>query len=149
MDYPALLAILGGGQLARMTAEAAARLGIEAAILEKEPDSPAARITARALVGNFDDRRQLELLVEGALAVTLENEFVEASTLDWLASRGVPVFPTGRTLALVQDKLEQKGFMQSAGIPVPAFQEVRALEDIAEAGERWGWPLMLKARRNA
>ena len=148
MDYPALLAILGGGQLARMTAEAAAPLGIEVAILEKEPQSPAARIAARALVGSFDDRRQLELLVEGALAVTLENEFVEASTLDWLASRGVLVFPTGHTLALVQDKLVQKQFMESAGIPVPAFREVRSREDIVEAGERWGWPLVLKARRN-
>ena len=148
MDYPALLAILGGGQLARMTAEAAAQLGIEVAILEKEPESPAARIAARALVGDFADRAQLAALVEGALAATLENEFVEASTLDWLASRGVPIFPTGRTLALVQDKLVQKRFMESAGIPVPAFCEVHSPEDIAEAGERWGWPLVLKARRN-
>jgi 5-(carboxyamino)imidazole ribonucleotide synthase len=148
MDYPALLAILGGGQLARMTAEAAAPLGIEVAILEKEPQSPAARIAARALVGNFHDQQQLEELVHGALAATLENEFVEASILDWLASRGVSVFPTGRTLALVQDKLVQKRFMESAGIPVPAFQEVRAPEDVSEAGERWGWPLVLKARRN-
>ena len=148
MNYPTLIAILGGGQLARMTAEAAAHLGIETAILEREPNSPAARIAARALVGSWDDQTQLLALAEGALAVTLENEFVDAPSLFWLEQQGVPVYPTGRTLGLVQDKLEQKRFMHGAGIPVPEFAEVRAQEDIVEAGERWGWPLLLKARRN-
>jgi 5-(carboxyamino)imidazole ribonucleotide synthase len=148
MNYPTLIAILGGGQLARMTAEAAAPLGIEAAILEREPNSPAARIAARALVGSWDDRTQLLSLAEGALAVTLENEFVDAPSLIWLEQQGISVYPTGRTLGLVQDKLEQKRFMQGAGIPVPEFAEMRRPEDIVEAGERWGWPLLLKARRN-
>ena len=148
MNYPALIAILGGGQLARMTAEAAAHFGIETAILEREPDSPAARISARALVGNWDDQCQLLALAEGALAVTLENEFVDAPSLIWLEQQGVPVYPSGRTLGLVQDKLEQKRFMYGAGIPVPEFAEVRTRDDIVEAGERWGWPLLLKARRN-
>jgi 5-(carboxyamino)imidazole ribonucleotide synthase len=149
MNYPTLIAILGGGQLARMTAEAAAHLGIETAILEREPDSPAARIAARALVGSWDDRSKLLALAEGALVVTLENEFVDAPSLVWLEQQGVPVYPTGRTLGLVQDKLEQKRFMRGAGIPVPEFAEVRTQEDIVEAGKLWGWPLLLKARRNA
>jgi 5-(carboxyamino)imidazole ribonucleotide synthase len=148
LSYPALVAILGGGQLARMTAEAAARLGIEVAILEREPNSPAARMAARSLVGAWDDYAQLLALAEGALAVTLENEFVDAPSLEWLAAQGVPVFPAGRTLALVQDKLEQKRFMQAAGIPMPLFAEVSERNDILRAGEEWGWPLVLKARRN-
>src|SRR5579883_3390029 len=148
LSYPALVAILGGGQLARMTAEAAARLGIEVAILEREPNSPAARMAARSLVGAWDDYAQLLALAEGALAVTLENEFVDAPSLEWLAAQGVPVFPAGRTLALVQDKLEQKRFMQAAGIPMPLFAEVSERNDILRAGEEWGWPVVLKARRN-
>jgi 5-(carboxyamino)imidazole ribonucleotide synthase len=148
LPYPALLGILGGGQLARMTAEAAARLGIEVAILEREASSPAARLAAREVVGAWTDHERLAELAAGTLAVTLENEFVDAPLLAWLKERGVPVFPTARTLAAVQDKLEQKRFMAEAGVPVPAFAEVAALEDIAAAGERWGWPLVLKARRN-
>lgn len=148
LQYPAVVGILGGGQLARMTAEAAARLGIEVAILEREPASPAARMAAREVVGAWTDRARLAELAEGALAVTLENEFVEVEALAFLAERGVPVFPTARTLGLVQDKLEQKRFMRAAGVPVPAFAAVTEPEDVARAAADWGWPLVLKARRN-
>lgn len=146
--YPALVAILGGGQLARMTAEAASRLGVEVAILEREPNSPAGRIAAREITGAWDERARLAELARDALVVTLENEFVDAPSLDWLSEQGVAVFPTGRTLATVQDKLAQKQFMRAAGIPTPRFAEVADATDIERAGEGWGWPLLLKARRN-
>jgi 5-(carboxyamino)imidazole ribonucleotide synthase len=149
LPAPALVGILGGGQLARMTAGAASRLGIEVAILEREAGSPAGRLAAREVIGGWSDRAALSALAAGTLAVTLENEFVDAAALDWLAARGVPVFPTPRTLALVQDKLAQKRFMADAGIPVPAFRAVETREDIARAGAEWGWPLVLKARRDS
>jgi 5-(carboxyamino)imidazole ribonucleotide synthase len=148
LPYPALLGILGGGQLARMTVEAASRLGIEVAILEREANSPAGRMAAREVTGEWTDHDQLAALAEGVLAVTLENEFVDAPALAWLEERGVPVFPTAATLAAVQDKLTQKRFMSAAGVAVPDFAEVRVREDITTAGERWGWPVVLKARRN-
>jgi 5-(carboxyamino)imidazole ribonucleotide synthase len=148
IPYPAQVAILGGGQLARMTAEAAARLGIEVAILEREPGSPAARIAAREVVGAWDDRAALARLAQSALAVTLENEFVDAAGLAWLEAHGAPVFPTARTLARVQDKLEQKRFMAAAGVPVPAFRAVAAAGDVERAAAEWGWPVVLKARRD-
>lgn len=148
LPYPALVGILGGGQLARMTAEAAARLGAEVAILERESASPAARMAAREVVGGWVDHERLRELAQGALVVTLENEFVDAPSLTWLAEQGVPVFPTGQMLATVQDKLAQKRFMRAAGVPVPAFADVTAPEDIARAAAEWGWPVVLKARRN-
>jgi 5-(carboxyamino)imidazole ribonucleotide synthase len=148
LEYPALVGILGGGQLARMTAEAASTLGIEVAILEHEANSPAGRIAMREVTGAWTDEAALAALAKDALAVTLENEFVEVSALEWLAARGVDVFPTARTLATVQDKLLQKQHMRSAGVPVPDLAEVTRPEDITAAGERWGWPLVLKARRN-
>jgi 5-(carboxyamino)imidazole ribonucleotide synthase len=140
--------MLGGGQLARMTAEAASTLGIEVAILEHEANSPAGRIAAREVTGAWTDEAALAALAKDALVVTLENEFVEVAALEWLAARGVPVFPTARTLATVQDKLLQKQHMRAAGVPVPEFAEVTGANDILAAGERWGWPLVLKARRN-
>ncbi|MGH2487987.1 MAG: 5-(carboxyamino)imidazole ribonucleotide synthase, partial [Ktedonobacterales bacterium] len=106
------------------------------------------RIAAREVVGAWDDRAKLAELARGALVVTLENEFVDAPSLDWLSARGVAVYPTGRTLATVQDKLEQKRFMRAAGVPVPRFAEVAEQGDIERAGREWGWPLLLKARRN-
>src|SRR5512146_1656394 len=103
LEYPALVGILGGGQLARMTAEAAAALGVEVAILEHDANSPAGRIAAREVTGAWTDELALAALARDVLAVTLENEFVEVSALEWLATCGVPVFPTARTLATVQD----------------------------------------------
>jgi 5-(carboxyamino)imidazole ribonucleotide synthase len=147
-EYPALVGILGGGQLARMTAEAASTLGIEVAILEHEANSPAGRIAAREVTGAWTDEATLAALAKDALAVTLENEFVEVAALEWLAARGIAVFPTARMLATVQDKLLQKQHMRAADVPVPEFAEVTDTDDILAAGERWGWPLVLKARRN-
>jgi 5-(carboxyamino)imidazole ribonucleotide synthase len=148
LDYPALVGILGGGQLARMTAEAASTLGIEVAILEREANSPAGRIAAREVTGAWTDEQALAALAQDALAITLENEFVEVAALELLTARGMLVFPAARTLATVQDKLRQKQNMRAAGVPMPEFAEATSVDDIVAAGERWGWPLVLKARRN-
>jgi 5-(carboxyamino)imidazole ribonucleotide synthase len=148
LAFPALVGILGGGQLARMLAEAASPLGIEVAVLEREADSPAGRLAAREITGAWADPAALAQLAEGALAVTLENEFVDVDALAWLEARGVPVFPSARTLAAVQDKLEQKRLLRAAGVPMPDFAPVTRLEDITRAAADWGWPLLLKARRN-
>ena len=149
LRYPAQVGILGGGQLARMMAEAASQLGIEVTILEHEADSPAGRIAAREAVGGWLDYDKLAELADGALAVTLENEFVDVAALEWLEARGVPVFPSSATLATVQDKLAQKQFMRAAGIPVPDFREVTSLDEVMQAAQDWGWPLLLKGRRNS
>ena len=130
-----------------MTAEAASRLGVEVAILEH---GPAARRVgspprSRRRVGRA---RQAGQACAGRARRHLENEFVDAPSLDWLAGQGVEVYPTGRTLATVQDKLAQKRFMRAAGVPVPRFAEGATAEDIERAGREWGWPLLLKARRN-
>lgn len=148
LAYPGQIAILGGGQLARMTAEAAAQLGLEVAILERGPGSPAGRIAAREVVGGWSDHDALAALAEGALVVTLENEFVDVGSLAWLEQQGSLVFPSSATLATVQDKLAQKRFMAAAGVPVPRFRGVESQHDVESAAAEWGWPLVLKARRD-
>ncbi|HET9110222.1 MAG TPA: 5-(carboxyamino)imidazole ribonucleotide synthase [Ktedonobacterales bacterium] len=149
MRYPALLGILGGGQLARMTAEAASQLGIEVAIMEKEANSPAGRIAAREVVGGWLDFDRLAELADGVLAVTLENEFVDVAALEWLEAHGVVVYPTAHTLAMTQDKYEQKRFMRAAGVPTTDFAPAESADDVTRAAEQWGWPLVLKGRRNS
>jgi 5-(carboxyamino)imidazole ribonucleotide synthase len=149
LTYPALLGVLGGGQLARMTAEAAARLGVELAVMEKEPNSPAARIAAREVVGGWLDYERLAALAVGTLAVTLENEFVDLEALEWLEAQGAAVYPTARTLALIQDKYDQKRFMRDAGLPMVDFAAVSSVDDIERAATEWGWPLALKGRHGS
>jgi 5-(carboxyamino)imidazole ribonucleotide synthase len=141
--------ILGGGQLARMTAEAARDLGVEIVVLEREAGSPAGQIVGATneVVGDWRDVAAREALAARVDLITLENEFVDAAALHWFVERGVPVYPTPDTLAIIQDKLHQKDTLSAAGLPVPRFEPVRSANELREVGTELGWPLLLKARR--
>src|SRR3990170_2760970 len=80
--------------------------------------------------------------------ITLENEFVDAPLLKHLESLCKIVLPTAHTVGLIQDKLSQKQTLEKNGIGVPHFMGVSSYEDIYKAGEQFGWPLLLKTRRN-
>jgi 5-(carboxyamino)imidazole ribonucleotide synthase len=140
--------ILGGGQLARMTVEAANRLGIKIAIAEVEEDSPAGKIAAFEIVGQWSNPEVLDKLARHCDVITLENEFVDSDILQYLEARGLPVYPSALTLRLVQDKARQKQVLRMAGLPVPAFASVETPDDVLTFAEKHQWPLILKARRN-
>lgn len=142
------IGIFGGGQLAQMLTQAAISLGLETAIFERTPDSPAGRLTKHEVVGPWEDEGVLAHVATLCDLVTLENEFVDARLLHLLEARDVPVYPTATTVGLVQDKYIQKRQIERAGLPVPAFQLVAAPEQALEAGAALGWPMVLKARRN-
>jgi 5-(carboxyamino)imidazole ribonucleotide synthase len=142
------LGILGGGQLAQMLTQAAISLGIETAIFERTADSPAARLTQHSIVGQWDDESALSSFAALCDVVTLENEFVDAGVLRRLEAMGLPVYPASATLAQLQDKLIQKQAMAVAGLPVPAFCAVESPDDVAAAGQEFGYPMVLKARRD-
>jgi 5-(carboxyamino)imidazole ribonucleotide synthase len=142
------IGIFGGGQLAQMLTQAAVSLGLETAIFERTPDSPAGRLTRHEVVGPWDDPEALALFADQCDLVTLENEFVDAEILARLEARGMPVYPTAATVGLVQDKLTQKQCVAAAGLEVPAFRGVASPAEVVMAGVELGWPLVLKARRN-
>lgn len=144
------LGILGGGQLARMTLQAASTLGLDVVIAERFSDSPAARLTNTSLVfgAGWDDAAALDQLAALAPVVTLESEFVDAGVLAGLEARGAQVWPAPRCVATVQDKLLQKQALLQAELPVPAFEAVDGPADLTRIGAELGWPLMLKARRD-
>jgi 5-(carboxyamino)imidazole ribonucleotide synthase len=144
------LGILGGGQLGRMTLQAASVLGLQVVIAERAPRSPAARLTDTSLVfpNGWDDPAQLAELARLAPVVTLENEFVDADVLRQLERFGARVLPGPDCVATVQDKLRQKQALAAAELPVPAFRAVDRPADVAALGDELGWPLMLKARRD-
>lgn len=142
--------ILGGGQLARMTAEAAPALGVDVVVLEREAGSPAGLVvgSANEIVGDWRDPAARRALAERVDLLTLENEFVDADALAELVAGGRPVYPPPASVRLIQDKLAQKGALAAAGLPVPAFRPVESAAELTAAGADFGWPLVLKARRN-
>jgi 5-(carboxyamino)imidazole ribonucleotide synthase len=144
------LGILGGGQLGRMTLQAASALGLDVVIAERFPDSPAARLTAESIVFStgWDDPPTLAQLARRAPLITLESEFVDAGVLDTLERLGARVLPTPACVRVVQDKLLQKQALAAAELPVPRFRPVADASELCQAGAELGWPLMLKARRD-
>ena len=142
------IGILGGGQLAQMLTQAAISLGVEVVICERLPDSPAARYTQYAVVGPWEDETVLTAFARQCDLVTLENEFIDASILERIETHGVPVLPRPATVAVVQDKLRQKERLASAGLTVPPFRSVTTPNDVLTAAQEFGWPLVLKTRRN-
>jgi 5-(carboxyamino)imidazole ribonucleotide synthase len=144
------LGILGGGQLGRMTLQAASAIGIDVVVGERFSDSPAARLTSQSIVftQGWDDVQALDNLAKLAPVVTLENEFVDAGVLEALELRGARVLPAPACVRVVQDKLLQKQALHAAALPVPCFRSVTDPADLRQAGAELGWPVMLKARRD-
>lgn len=140
------LGILGGGQLAQMLTQAAISLGLETAIYDTVPDSPASRLTHTRAIGAWDDLATLRAFAAGCDVLTLENEFVFAAPLAELAASGVQVYPRPATLATIQDKLLQKQAIQKAGLSVPQFAAVDSPDEVREFAKTVGYPLVLKVR---
>ena len=111
----AVIGILGGGQLGRMLAMAAARLGFDVAILTPETDSPAGRVAAHAIVGAYDDEAALAELARLSDAVTFEFENVPAAVVARLQALGMEVAPGPKALAVAQDRVAEKSFFVEVG----------------------------------
>ena len=143
----ATIGILGGGQLGRMMAMAAARLGFDTAILTPDGDSPAARVAAHAIVAAYDDPAALRALAELAQVITFEFENVPAATLAELERLGATVAPNTRSLAIAQDRMEEKSFLNTAGIATVGFAKIDDEAGLRAALQRFGPPLLLKTRQ--
>ncbi len=144
----ATLGILGGGQLAKMTAQAASVLGIRVVIFAQKDDEPALDVTPHHIIGAWEDDALLQQFAKACDVITLESEFVDIPLLRRIESFGTRVYPSPSTLEKIQDKLDQKRTMQNAGIDVPRFKKVSVPTDILEASVEFGFPLVVKARRN-
>lgn len=141
------LGVVGGGQLGRMLAEAAAPLGVETVVLDPTPDCPAAPVVRDQIVGPFDDPAAVRRLAERADVLTFEIELADPDLLDDVADEfGVPVHPSPDTLRVIQDKLVQKRHLQDHDIPVAPFRPVSTLGDLRDGLAEFGYPAMLKAR---
>ncbi|MGH7017949.1 MAG: 5-(carboxyamino)imidazole ribonucleotide synthase [Caulobacteraceae bacterium] len=141
------IGVMGGGQLGRMLALAAARLGFATVILSPEADCPAGKVAERTIVGAYDDGPSLRALVESCEVITYEFENVPAAAVRALEAFGARVAPSSRALAISQDRLEEKKVLNASGAPTVAFAQVDGLADLKTALGRLGAPLLLKTRR--
>jgi 5-(carboxyamino)imidazole ribonucleotide synthase len=141
----ATIGILGGGQLGRMTAMAAARLGYRCHVLAPEAESPAADVAAAFTCAPYDDEAALAAFAAAVDVVTLEFENLPVAALELLA-RSRPVRPGAAVLRVTQDRLVEKAFVQGLGIEVTRFARVTSADELAAACQRIG-PGVLKTTR--
>ena len=140
------LGVVGGGQLGRMLAEAAAPLGVEVIVLDPTPECPASTVARDQIVAAFDDPDGIRALAARVDALTFEIELADPDVLAAAsADHGVPVHPDPNTLETIQDKLVQTEALADAGIPVPEFAAVATVEGVQRLVEEFGG-VMLKAR---
>ena len=142
----ASIGIIGGGQLGRMLAAAAARLGYRTIILEPQPDCPAAQLANRQIVAAYDDPQALAELAQDCAVVTYEFENVPVAAAERLAA-SVAVYPPPLALEVSQDRLVEKRFLTGRGISTADFLPVDNDTDLAAALEAFGGSGVLKTRR--
>ena len=142
----ATIGILGGGQLARMIALAAAPLGLKAHIYAPEAGSPAFDVASTHTQAAYDDLAALERFARSVDVVTYEFENVPVYTADFLAGH-VPVHPGAKALGITQDRLEEKTFVSRLGIETAPFAAVNSVAELEQALEEIGRPAVLKTRR--
>jgi 5-(carboxyamino)imidazole ribonucleotide synthase len=140
------IGILGGGQLGRMLALAAYPLGVEVRCFDPSPDAPAG-IVADLVVGEYDDTAAIGRFLNGVDLVTYEFENVPVPAVR-LVEKSVPVYPPAGALEVGQDRLREKEFFLSLGIPTPAFYQVDSYQDLKKAVASIGLPAVLKTRRS-
>jgi len=140
------IGILGGGQLARMLAMEAARLGLKTHIYCDEANAPAFDVAARSTVGSYADRDALARFAGVVEVVTCEFENVPAETLE-VAARVAPVFPSAKSFAVAQDRLTEKDSIRALDIAVVPYASVTSLADLCAAMRTVALPALLKTRR--
>jgi 5-(carboxyamino)imidazole ribonucleotide synthase len=127
-----LLAILGGGQLGRMTAMAARTMGYHVRVMDPEQNCPASYVVDESIVGRWDDVDAARRLATGADAVTLEIEQIGVDALEQVA-RIAPLRPGVEPIRIIQDKTLQKAWLADAGFPVGPFRVVRGVAELQDA----------------
>ena len=140
------IGIVGGGQLGRMAALAAARLGYRCHVLTPEPDSPAGLVSAGVTLGDYEDPTALRAFAAKVDVITFEFENVSAEGLDLLASLR-PVRPSPAVLRISQDRVVEKSFLNDAGVPTAPWRRVDDLDGLRDAMAVLGTKSILKTTR--
>ncbi|MEH0933889.1 5-(carboxyamino)imidazole ribonucleotide synthase [Micromonospora psammae] len=142
-----VVGMVGGGQLARMTHQAAIALGQSLRVLALAPDDGAALVAADVQYGDHTDLAALRTFAKGCDVVTFDHEHVPTEHIRALAAEGVKLFPPADALLHAQDKRVMRERLAELGAPNPAWRPVATPEDLVAFGDEQGWPVVLKAAR--
>jgi 5-(carboxyamino)imidazole ribonucleotide synthase len=142
-----VVAMVGGGQLSRMTHQAAIALGQTLRVLATDPAESAALVTADVQLGDHRELADLRRLAEGATVVTFDHEHVPTEHLRALEEAGHRVAPGPAALVHAQDKLVLRRALAAAGEPQPAWAEVSTVHHVTAFADAVGWPVVLKTPR--
>ncbi|MDB5106755.1 MAG: purK [Fibrobacteres bacterium] len=143
----ATLGILGGGQLGRMFALEAKRMGYRVVTLEPSPDSPCGQVADVQIEAGYSDPGALRRLAEECDVITYEFENIDAGAVEFLEGLGKDVHPGSRVLRISQDRLLEKNFLRDSGLGVTAFMAVDSEADLMEAARTVGLPAVIKTVR--
>ena len=146
MRTPPTVAVIGGGQLARMMQESAIALGINLRALVEADDGSTGQVTVDKAAGAPADLDAVRALIDGADVLTFEHEHIPAATMEE-AARLVSVQPPASALLYAQDKLAMRERLTAMGIPCPAWARVEDESQLEEFGATIGWPLIVKTPR--
>lgn len=138
------LGVIGGGQLGRMFALDAKRMGYDVITLDPQPRSPCGQVADEQIVASYDDLQAIERLGERSDVVTYEFENIAIDSVRRLEALGVPVAPSSSVLQTTQNRIAEKTFARECGAAVAAFAAVDSGEDVRAAGERVGFPVVIK-----
>jgi 5-(carboxyamino)imidazole ribonucleotide synthase len=138
------IGVIGGGQLGRMFALDAKRMGYDVIALDPQPRSPCGQVADEQIVAQYDDFDAIERLGSRTDVVTYEFENIAIESIRRLEARGYAVSPSSRVLQITQDRIAEKTFARDCGAPVAEFAEVSSAVDVRAAGERVGYPAVLK-----
>ncbi|MFL6584975.1 MAG: 5-(carboxyamino)imidazole ribonucleotide synthase [Chthoniobacterales bacterium] len=137
------IGVMGGGQLGRMFAISARRMGYRVHVFIPEADSPAGQVADRATVADYGDEAAVKEFARAIEVLTFEFENIPVQTVDWCGEY-VSVRPSGAILHTAQHRLREKTFLRDAGIPVANFRAVQSESDLRDALENVGTPSILK-----
>ncbi|SCG50356.1 5-(carboxyamino)imidazole ribonucleotide synthase [Micromonospora humi] len=142
-----VVGMVGGGQLARMTHQAAIALGQSLRVLALAPDDGAALVAADVQYGDHTDLTALRTFAKGCDVVTFDHEHVPNAHIQALTDEGVKLFPPAEALVHAQDKRVMRERLGELGAPNPAWRPVESPADLVAFGAETGWPVVLKAAR--
>ena len=147
VERPAVLGMVGSGQLARMTHQATVGLAWPFRVFAEHPEESAAGVHAEVTVGSIASYDDLHAFAKGCDVVTFDHELVDPDILARLEAAGHVLHPSATALRHAQDKLHQRRRLSAAGFPVPAFAAVDTADDLVAFGDEHGWPVVAKAVR--
>lgn len=141
------MGMVGGGQLARMSAAPAAALGIDFTVLATDENESAAQVVRRVILGRHDDAQDLARLAQASDVMTFDHEHVPPDLLENLLAQGVSVRPGPSALRHAQDKWRMRQALSDLGAPVPAWKRVDEPGGVAQFAREHGWPVVMKVSR--